>query len=347
MRIDDLDTPALVLDLDRVEANIERLQRYCDSHNLALRPHIKTHKIPALAHAQMTAGAVGIACQKLGEAEVMAAASLPNIFIPYNLIGPVKLDRLARLTHQTKMSVALDSEFTARQMSAYLAGQNTQVDVVIELASTDQRAGVATPEEAVRLAALVSDLPALEYRGVMMYPTNAKTAPLLEEFCQALDAAGLRPQVVSGGGSPSMLRQHETPWLTETRIGTYIFEDMGGVRGGYFSLEHCAATLLCTVVSAPTPDRVIIDGGSKTLTTEGGVPHGHIIEFPEAEIYKLNEEHGYVNVSRCPMKPKIGDRVRVIPNHVCVAVNMHNVAYGVRGDRVETVWPVAARGLVQ
>lgn len=347
MYLDDLDTPSLILDLDRVEANIARLQAYCDSHNLGLRPHIKTHKIPALAHAQMAAGAVGIACQKLGEAEVMAAAGLQDIFIPYNLIGRPKLDRLARLTHQAKMSVALDSEFTARQMSAYLAAQGTQVDALIELGSTDQRAGVATPEEAVRLVGLVSDLPGLNYRGVMMYPTNAKTAPLLGQFCQALDQAGLRPAVVSGGGSPSMLRQHETPWLTETRIGTYIFEDMTGVRGGYFSLDHCAATLLCTVVSAPTADRVIIDGGSKTLTTEGGVPHGYIMEFPEAEIYKLNEEHGYVNVAACPVKPQIGDRVRVIPNHVCVAVNMHNVAYGVRGDRVETVWPIAARGLVQ
>jgi D-serine deaminase-like pyridoxal phosphate-dependent protein len=152
---------------------------------------------------------------------------------------------------------------------------------------------------------------------------------------------------VSGGGSPTMFQQHEVPWLTEIRIGTYIFEDMNGVRDGFFKIEECAATLLCTVASAPTPDRVILDGGSKTLTTEGGAPHGYVVEFPDAKIYALNEEHAFTNVADCSVKPRLGDRVRVIPNHVCVAVNLHNVAYGVRGDRVEAVWPIAARGLAQ
>lgn len=144
-----------------------------------------------------------------------------------------------------------------------------------------------------------------------------------------------------------MYHQHEVPWLTEVRVGTYIFEDMTGVQGGYFSLDHCAATLLCTVVSTPTPERVILDGGSKTLTTERGAPFGYIVEFPEAEIYALNEEHAFTRVAACPIKPRLGERVRVIPNHVCVAVNLHNTAYGVRGDHVETIWPIAARGLVQ
>ncbi|MFN8475141.1 MAG: alanine racemase [Anaerolineae bacterium] len=347
MRVSDIETPALVLDLDRVERNIAETQAYCDEHGLAFRPHIKTHKIPALAHWQMRAGAVGIACQKLGEAEVMAAAGVPDILIPYNIIGASKLERLVRLTHQAAMSVAVDSELTVRGLSEAMAAHGTSVGVLIEVATTIERAGVVATEEVIRLARLIESLPGLEWRGIMLYPSNAENAAHLQAVCEALDAAGLTPKVVSGGGSPSMRRQHEVPRLTEVRIGTYIFEDMTGVRGGYFSLERCAATLLCTVVSAPTPDRVILDGGSKTLTTEGGPPFGYIVELPDAQIYKLNEEHAYVDVSACPTKPQIGDRVHVIPNHVCVAVNLHNQAYGVRGDWVEVIWPIAARGLVQ
>lgn len=347
MRVNDLDTPALVIDLDRTEANIHRLQAYCDTHRLGLRPHIKTHKIPALAHQQLQAGAVGIACQKLGEVEVMLNAGITDILIPYNLVGQAKLERLARLARQGHLTVSMDHALVARGLSRVLAAEGAKVGALIEIASTIERAGVVDVAEVVRLARLIDDLPALEWRGILMYPTNTDNAPLLDRAYRALCDAGLPPQVVSGGGSPFMLRQAEVPWLTEVRVGTYIFEDMTGVNGGYFSLDHCAATLLCTVVSVPTADRVILDGGSKTLTTEGGAPHGHIVEYPDAVIYKLNEEHAYTDVSRCADKPAIGERVHIIPNHVCVAVNLHNVAYGVRGDEVVTVWPVAARGLVQ
>ncbi len=347
MHVSDIETPALVLDLDRVERNIADMQAYCDEHHLAFRPHIKTHKIPALAHWQMRAGAVGIACQKLGEAEVMAAAGIDDILIPYNIIGASKLERLARLTRQAAMSVVVDSEVTVRGLSEAMAAHKTQVGVLIEVGTTIERAGVVSPEDVVHLAQLIDSLPGLMWQGIMLYPTNAENAGKLQAVCEALDKAGLSPKVVSGGGSPSMRSHHEIPRLTEVRIGTYIFEDMTGVRGGYFSLERCAATLLCTVVSAPTPERVILDGGSKTLTTEGGPPFGHVVELPEARIYKLNEEHAYVDVSACPARPGIGDRVHVIPNHVCVAVNLHNQAYGVRGDWVEVIWPIAARGLVQ
>lgn len=347
MRVNDLDTPALVIDLDRTEANIQRLQAYCDQHGLGLRPHIKTHKIPALAHQQLRAGAVGIACQKLGEVEVMLNAGIADILIPYNLVGQAKLERLARLARQGRLTVSVDHEVVARDMSRVLAAEGARVGALIEIASTIERAGVVDVAEVVRLAQLIDDLPALDWRGILMYPTNADNIPLLDRAYRALRDAGLPPPVVSGGGSPFMLRQAEVPWLTEVRVGTYIFEDMTGVKGGYFSLDHCAATLLCTVVSAPTAERLILDGGSKTLTTEGGAPHGHIVEYPNAIIYKLNEEHAYTDVSRCPVKPTIGERVHVIPNHVCVAVNLHNVAYGVRGDEIVAVWPVAARGLVQ
>ena len=348
MRLADLDTPALVLDLDRVEANITRLQAYCDTHGLALRPHIKTHKLPVLAHKQIQAGAAGIACQKLGEAEVMIAAGIHDIMLPYNIVGRAKLERLARLARLARISVSVDADVTARAMSDVLSAEGATVEVFIELASTIERAGVTQVDEVVRLARLIAeDLPGLVWRGVLMYPTNAANVGYLDAVCSALEVAGLRPPVVSGGGSPTMFKQHENPWVTEVRLGTYIFQDMTGVRGGYFNLDDCAATLLCTVVSAPTPDRVILDGGSKTFTLEGTAPYGHLVEFPQARIYAMNEEHGYVNVTECPVKPRIGDRVRVIPNHICAAVNLHNTAYGVRADYVEAVWPIAARGLVQ
>jgi D-serine deaminase-like pyridoxal phosphate-dependent protein len=347
MHLNDLDTPTLVLDLDRVEANISQMQAYCDAHGLALRPHIKTHKIPALSHAQIRAGARGIACQKLGEAEVMTSAGIDDILLPYNILGRPKLERLARLSREARISVSVDSAFVAREMSRVLAAHGASVRVFVELGSTQERAGVTAVGAVVELARLIADLPALDYQGVLMYPTDSANAPFLDTVCRALEASGLRPPVVSGGGSPTAFQQHEVPWLTEVRVGTYIFQDMTGVRAGYYNLDNCAATLLCTIVSAPTPHRVILDGGSKTLTTEGGSPYGLIREYPDAQIYALNEEHAYVDVSACPTKPLLGERVHVIPNHVCVAVNLHNTAVAVRGTEVAAIWPIAARGLVQ
>ncbi len=345
--LNDLDTPTLTVDLDVMEANLARLQNYCKAHGLGLRPHIKTHKIPALAHKQLALGAVGIACQKLGEAEVMADAGITDILIPYNLVGQRKLERLAALARRAQMTVAVDSAEVAHPMAEHLAGEGVEVGAVIELTSELNRCGVTDARTAAALAREIAAGRGLRFRGIMVYPSSAKSMPLVAETLAALRAEGLSAEMVSGGGTPTAYRSHEFPGLTEIRVGTYIFNDWSYVRDGVCTLEQCALKVIATVVSTPAPERAIIDGGSKTFSSDMGVPMGHIVEYPEAIVYKMNEEHGFVDVSRCPRQPKVGERLTVIPNHACGTINMHNTLVGLRGEKVEAVWEIAARGKVQ
>ncbi len=347
MNVDSLDTPALTVDLDVMEANLQRLQSYCDAHGLGLRPHIKTHKIPALAHKQLALGAVGIACQKLGEVEVMVEAGIANILIPYNLIGPLKLQRLAALARRAQITVAVDSADVARPMVEFLAGAGVSVGAVVELTSELNRCGVTDARAAVALAREIATGRGLRFRGLMVYPSSEKSMPLVAETLAALKVEGLSAEVVSGGGSPTAYRSHEFPGLTEIRVGTYIFNDWSYVKSGVCALEQCALRVIVTVVSAPAPGRVIVDGGSKTFSSDMGLPMGRMVEYPEAVIHKMNEEHGYVDVSACPRAPRVGERVAVIPNHACGTVNMHDALVGLRGENVEVVWEIAARGKVQ
>ncbi|MCS7219731.1 MAG: D-TA family PLP-dependent enzyme [Anaerolineae bacterium] len=346
MHRDDLDTPALTVDLDIMEDNIRRLQSYCDAHGLRLRPHIKTHKVPAIAYRQMRAGAQGIACQKLSEAEVFVAAGFDDILIPYNIVGPAKLERLARLMRQCHLIVAADSATTVHGLAQAAAIAGKPLDVILELEGEIQRTGIPTPEEAVTLARLIAKTPGLRYRGVMTYPSSPESAPRLQRFLEALTDAGLPPEIVSGGGTGAAYRSHEVPGLTEIRVGTYVYNDWTTVQRGLCTIEQCAQRVICTVVSRPTSDRAILDGGSKTFSNDGTFPMGHIVEHPEAVIYRLDEEHGYVDVSRCARKPEVGERVTVIPNHACAVTNLHDVVYGLRKDQVETIWPILARGKI-
>lgn len=347
MHRDELDTPALTVDLDVMEANIARLQAYCDEHGLRLRPHIKTHKIPAIAHLQRRAGARGIACQKLGEAEVFAAAGFDDIMIPYNLVGPRKMERLARLMRQCHVIVAADSPTTVAWLERAAAEAGQPLDVIIELEGPIERAGVHTPGEAAELAEAIARSPHLRYRGVMTYPSDPEDAPRLRAFLAALTEVGHPAEIVSGGGTGAAFRSHEVPELTEIRVGTYVFNDWATVQKGWCTVDQCAQRVICTVVSRPTRDRAIIDGGSKTFSSDGGLPMGHIVEYPQAKIYRMNEEHGYVDLSECPRRPEVGERVTVIGNHACAITNLHDVVYGVRNGVVETIWPVLARGKVQ
>jgi D-serine deaminase-like pyridoxal phosphate-dependent protein len=349
MHIDEIDTPFVAIDLDVVENNIRTTQQYFDQQGIRFRPHIKTHKLPALAHQQVAAGAKGITCQKLGEAEVMAAAGLDDIFIAYNLLGEAKLDRLMRLARQVTMSVAADSEFTVRGLSQAAAREGGEVRVIVEMDTGGSRAGVQTSEEAVALARLIDDLPGITFWGLMTYPTRPETAPIFEETVRALQRSGLDPQVVSGGGSANRFHVHEMPVITEHRAGTYIYNDRSMVAAGAATWDDCAMRIITTVVSRPTPDRAILDGGSKTFTNdptrEGG--YGYFPDYPEAVTHAQSEEHGHVDVSRCARKPEIGERVQVIPNHACGTTNLHNEVTAHRRGRVEAIWPVAARGFLR
>ncbi len=354
MRIDDVDTPALLIDLDTVDRNIGRMQEYCDAHGVALRPHIKTHKIPALAHRQVAAGARGITCQKIGEAEVMAAAGLDDILITYNIIGAAKLDRLARLAHTIDVKVTADDAAVVAGLAAMARAAGVTLPVLVECDTGLGRAGVQTPEQALELARRIADEEGLRFLGLMTYPTPPASTPWLRQARALLDDAGLAPAVVSGGGTPRARATHEYPEVTELRVGNYIYNDRSTVALQGAGLEDCAQHVLATVVSRPTATRGILDAGSKALTPDPvrgdgphSVGHGHIVEYPDAVIYALSEEHGHVDFSACPRPPALGERVRIIANHSCTVSNLFDAVHAHRGATVEAIWPVAARGKVQ
>lgn len=346
MKLHEVDTPALIIDLDVMEKNIQRLQTYLSMHNINNRPHIKTHKIPAIAHIQLKAGAIGITCQKLGEAEVMADAGINDILITYNIIGQQKMERLVRLAHRTELTVAIDNIVAAKGMSEAAMSNGIRVNILLELGSELARTGVPTVKDLVELAREVDRLHGVNNRGIMIFPSSLQDADRINEAVIKLQASGFCVDIVSGGGTPQAYQAHLIPHLSEYRAGTYVFNDKMMMDCGAAQLDECALTMLTTVVSRPTSERVIIDAGSKAFSSDGGLPMGYIFEYPKAVIYKMNEEHGYVDIQTCAdqNRPGVGDLLRVIPNHVCTAVNLHDIAYGVRNNVVEVIWDIQARG---
>lgn len=342
-------TPAVVIDLDKVEANIARLQAVCDAAGVASRPHIKTHKSPELARLQIEAGARGITCQKLGEAEVMADGGIDDILISYNILGEQKLGRLGHLQRRVRMIVAADNPVTIAGLpdAAEIAGRD--LEVVVECDTGRQRAGVETPGEAVELAKLIAASKGLTFAGFLMYPPEdgwARTQVFLDTANAGLRDAGLEAGIVSTGGSPNIPNIGKLKGATEHRAGTSIFNDRMQVAAGVATLDDCALNVYATVVSRAGPERGILDSGSKTLTSDsGGLDgHGYILEYPAARIAKFAEEHGFLDLSASNGRPKVGEVVRVVPNHVCVVVNMVDRLITVRGDKLVGELPVAARG---
>ena len=348
MHINELETPVPVVELDRIEANIMRLQSYLDEHQIANRPHIKTHKIPEIARLQMDAGAVGITCQKISEAEVMAEAGFDDIFIPYNIVGESKLKRLMALAGRTQVSVTTDSAFTARGLSKAAEAADLVLSVLIECDTGAQRCGVQSPGEAAELARLIGSLPNLHFGGLMTFPTNEHLDDFVRETRSLLKDEGLLIERVSGGGTPGMWQAHTHPELTEYRAGIYVYGDRLSLRSGAVTLDICALKIYTTVVSRPTAARGILDAGSKTLSSDlhGLDGYGYICEYPEAKIYALSEEHGHVDFSACARKPEIGERLSVIPNHCCMVTSLFDQMIGARGQEVETTWQIAARSTV-
>jgi D-serine deaminase-like pyridoxal phosphate-dependent protein len=349
MNVNDIDTPAVLIDLDIVERNLRAAQDYADRHGLRLRPHVKTHKLPGFALAQLALGATGITAQKLGEAEAMADGGVTDIFLPYNILGPRKLSRLKALHDRVTLSVTTDSLTTLQGYAATFTDPAHPLTVLVECDTGAGRCGVQTATEAVTLARAIAAEPGLRYGGLMVYPRRgdpAGTQAWLTTAIAALTTANLPPPVVSTGGTPDFSRAAEVTHATEHRPGTYIYNDRMQVGWGAATWEDCAMTVLATVVSRPTETRAILDTGSKALAADpvpaGG--HGRITDYPDAVITALNEEHGMVDLSACPTLPAIGDRVRVIPNHACVVTNLFDQVHLIRGNQVVEIATVTSRG---
>jgi D-serine deaminase-like pyridoxal phosphate-dependent protein len=343
-------SPAVVIDLDVVERNIARVQAAMDRAGLANRPHIKTHKSPLIAAMQRDAGARGITCQKLGEAEVMAAAGLDDILISYNILGVDKVERLGRLLAHSAVMVAADNPVTIAGLPRAGAMAGRPLPVLVECDTGRKRAGVETPAEAVALARQIAAAPDLTFAGLLMYPPEdawPETQRFVDAALAGLRAHGLEAGLISTGGTPNLAHLGELKGATEHRAGTYIFNDRMMMAAGQATLADCALAVYTTVVSRAAPERGILDAGSKTLTADpgGGLDgYGLILEHPQARIAKFAEEHGFLDLSACNQRPEVGDILRVIPNHVCVVCNMVDRYVAVRGEAIIGEIPVAARG---
>ena len=351
-RIADLSTPRPVIDEDKLAANIHRVQSYMDEHGLNFRPHIKTHKIPALAVAQVAAGAKGINCQKVTEAEVFAAAGFEDILITFNILGPQKLDRLGSLNDRISgLKVVADSDVTVDGLSAHFSGRKP-LTVLVECDTGGARCGVQTPEQAASLAKRIAAADGLTFGGILTYP-KPQAADAVEAFIQAtlqqLDAEGIACPIVSNGGTPSLFDAHLVKSATEHRAGTYIYNDRQMIRMGHCTEDDCAMYIVATVVSRPNGDRAVIDAGSKALTSDlqGFSDFGLVVGYPEAKIASLSEEHGVIDLSACAgPRPQIGEKIFIIPNHTCVVSNLFDTMVFHRNGVVTRVEEVAARGLV-
>lgn len=361
-----LDTPFVLIDLDKTEQNIAAYQAVADRCRVKLRPHAKTHKMPQLAHVQMAAGAVGITVAKVGEAEVMADAGIPDIMIAYPVVGEAKLTRLASLAQKTRITVAVDSEEAASALSEAMTSAGVCVDVLIELDCGFGRVGLQPGEPLLRLARLLAGLSGLRLTGILAFAGQAYDAPdearlreiaahearMAAEAAQLLRDDGIPVHIVSVGSTPSSRYAAEGAGVTEIRPGAYVFGDLMQVDIGAHRLEQCALTVKVTVVSRPSPDRAVIDAGTKVFTMDGnpsslGTGRGWVVGHPGITVEWFTEEHGMLRLAPGEQSLRVGDTLEIVPIHCCGVINMVDEVAAVRGDLVEAIWPVAARGKVR
>lgn len=357
--LDAILTPAALVDLDRMEANLDRMAAYAQSHGLALRPHTKTHKSPRLGAEQVRRGATGLTVAQLNEARVMGSATR-NVLLAHPPVGAPKLARLLALPATIDIITALDSDFALDELARAARDVARDVGVLVELDLGMHRVGVPDPAAAVALCRRAAETEGVHWRGVMFYPGHIrehvddqgagleKLDAELDHFLNLLGETGLVPEIVSAGSTPAAFASHHIRGLTEIRPGTYIFNDRTTEAVGACAWDDCAYTVLATIVSTAVTGQAVVDAGSKALSRDElrgeGAGFGALLDRPEIVVKALSEEHGMLDLSSTDWRPRVGDRVRIVPNHVCVSVNLHPVVYGIRGDRVLESWPVVARG---
>jgi D-serine deaminase-like pyridoxal phosphate-dependent protein len=350
--LDDIDTPVPIIDLSVVARNIHRWQQRCDRLGLANRPHIKTHKLVPLARAQIAAGAKGLTVQKLGEAEVMADAGIRDLLLTFNVVGRAKVERLAALARRTDIAVTVDNDVAVEGVAAAGTAAGRRIRTLIETDTGAGRCGVQSPADALSLGRKIVKSQGMTLGGLMTYPKTGGRAQALKFLLETRELFlrdGLPVDTVSTGGTPDMWSDDGLSVATEYRAGTYIYNDRSQISGGSAVEADCALTVLATVVSRPTPERAIIDAGSKALTSDllGLSGYGALLGDPGTVVYNLSEEHGFVDVTRLAAPLRIGDRVRVVPNHVCPVSNLFDRVVLIDGDRLVGSAKVDARGMVR
>lgn len=361
----DLETPTALVDVDRMTANLRRVGEYCRTWEISYRPHAKTHKSPELARAQLSAGAVGVTVATPREAEVMAEVC-QDILVAYPPVGTARLNRLLGLSSDTRLSVALDSAEALQGLARGASAAGREVAVLIEVDMGMGRVGVQSIPDAVRLAEEASHSAGVRYGGVLIYPGHIRTPtgeqlPAIQSLTghlaallDALSEAGLPAPVVSGGSTPTLFQSHLMTGVTEVRPGTWIFNDRTTALLEACDWNECAYSVLATVVSTSVSGQVVVDAGSKALAKEEvratfrdpavAAGFGCVLDRPELRVKALSEEHGVIELADSTWRPRVGELVRIVPNHVCVSVNLQDRLWQVQGESVLGYWPVEARG---
>ncbi|MEA3406499.1 MAG: DSD1 family PLP-dependent enzyme [Chloroflexota bacterium] len=356
LRKEELDTPVLCLDIDALDKNIEKMAGYFAERPASLRPHTKTHKCPLIAQMQLRAGAIGVTCAKLGEAEAMAQAGIRDILIANQIIGPRKITRLVNLAAYTDVMVAVEDETNALALSEAAQTKGVELRVLVEVDVGMGRCGTAPEEPSLRLAKRLVSLSGLRFEGIMGYEGHAV---MIEDFQEREKAAqeamakliatrdfieerGIEVKIVSGGGTGTYQITGNYPGVTEVQVGSYATMD---ARYRSVGIDfHQALTVVTQVISTRGTDHAITDAGMKTVTPEFGMPR--VLDPKGWKVTKLAEEHGFLQRENGrPLRP--GDTVELIPSHGCTTINLHDAYYVTRDGIVEAVWPIAARGAIR
>ena len=355
----ELDTPALLIDLDKLEANIQTMANYFTNVSAELRPHLKTHKTPIIAHKQIAAGAIGVTCAKLGEAEAVIHAGIRDVLIANQVVGTQKIARLINLAKHAEIMVAVDNPQNVQAISEAAAAKGSTIRMLVEVNIGMDRCGVEPGQPTLELAQHILQSPNLKFEGLMGYEGHAVSIPDRAERDTAtrqavqrlldakhyLEKHGVEVPIMSGGGTGTFNITGSIPEMTEVQAGSYVFMD-----STYHNVEgvgeqfDCALSVLATVVSRPQPNRIVVDTGLKVLAKEFGIPQPTGVSG--LKMIALSEEHGKIEANPdVTLTP--GDKLEILPTHCCTTVNLHDRYYGIRNENVESVWDIAARGKAQ
>lgn len=361
--IDDVDTPALLVDLDALERNLTRMAEAAKAAGVALRPHAKTHKDPVIAHMQIARGAVGVCCQKVAEAEVMVNGGVSDVLVANEIVGTRKLRRLAALARRAAISVCVDDSAQVLALEQAAAAAKASLGVLVEINVGGNRAGVGPGAPAVALAQLVAASPSLRFRGLQAYygaaqhmredgerrAAIASAVAAVGETRTLLKRSGLPCDVITGGGTGTYALEANSSVYTEIQPGSYVFMDVDYARnrqadGGPFADFEQSLFVLATVMSRVAAERAIVDAGLKALSTDSGMPI--VAGRPDLTYARAADEHGRIELAAEARPLRLGDKLRLIPGHCDPTVNLHDWYVGIRNGVVEAVWPVAARGAI-
>jgi D-serine deaminase-like pyridoxal phosphate-dependent protein len=359
--VEQIDTPALIVDLDALEANIRKMSAFAAASGLRLRPHAKTHKCAAIARMQMAAGAVGICCQKVSEAEALARAGVTDILVSNEVVGRQKLDRLAALSKWIRVAVCADHPAQVDEIDAAAARFDTTIRVLVEVDIGGGRCGTQPGKDAVTLAKRIAAAPNLAFAGLQAYHGPAQhrrshsertgliadAGRLLRDTVDMLAATGLQCDIIGGAGTGTFAQEAASGVWNELQVGSYVFMDRDYAlnldeTGAPVSAFRHSLTIKTTVLSVPASGKIITDAGLKAYSTDSGLPS--LLDFPAGKVVKAADEHTTIEIAQGEPTPELGSALRLIPGHCDPTVNLHDWIIGVRGNRVACIWPVDARG---